>query len=342
MKRVGSGAIVNQAASLPSPAPQNQRSDRSSEGRSIAVTFDDLPLAAVGDDYNPGQMADLEFVNRKLLGALTKHDVTALGLVNGWKLHISGEREARTQLMKEWLVAGMQLGNHTYSHLHLSSVSLSEYKDDFLRGDAVLRALLFSGSKQPLYFRHPALDQGADVNTKMRFRDFIWNSRYQIAPVTVENADYRFNDVLGWALKYKEIGMANMVRDLYLSYTRDKLVYAEAASLAKFDREIPQVLLLHANWLNSEMLEDLLLMLLKRGYRFVALDAALSDPAYKTITETGFLLRDSYLCWEEEFRPSELNALPAEAPKPPSWITARFRTIRGASSRGEESVARKL
>jgi ketosteroid isomerase-like protein len=47
-----------------------------------------------------------------------------------------------------------------------------------------------------------------------------------------------------------------------------------------FDREIPQVLLLHANSLNADYLDILLDLLEDRGYRFVGLSEAVSDPAY--------------------------------------------------------------
>jgi len=43
---------------------------------------------------------------------------------------------------------------------------------------------------------------------------------------------------------------------------------------------VPQVLLLHANVLNADHFGALADMMTRRGYRFVALDRALADPAY--------------------------------------------------------------
>ena len=56
--------------------------------------------------------------------------------------------------------------------------------------------------------------------------------------------------------------------------------YFEQQSGALFGREIPQTLLIHANRLNSVVIDELLTMISARGYRFVELDAALADSAY--------------------------------------------------------------
>jgi hypothetical protein len=42
------------------------------------------------------------------------------------------------------------------------------------------------------------------------------------------------------------------------------------------------VLLVHANMLNADRFGDLAAMLARRGYRFIALDRALEDPAYRS------------------------------------------------------------
>ena len=49
---------------------------------------------------------------------------------------------------------------------------------------------------------------------------------------------------------------------------------------ATFEREIPQILLLHANEINGRLLGPMLELLAARGYRFVPLDEVLADPAY--------------------------------------------------------------
>ena len=48
-----------------------------------------------------------------------------------------------------------------------------------------------------------------------------------------------------------------------------------------FGREIAETLLIHANFINSEYIDDLALMFRKRGYKIVSLDEALKDDAYR-------------------------------------------------------------
>ena len=57
-----------------------------------------------------------------------------------------------------------------------------------------------------------------------------------------------------------------------------KFDYFERESKALFGREIPQVLLIHANSLNADAYPELARMMKARGYRFVPLGEALEDP----------------------------------------------------------------
>jgi hypothetical protein len=64
--------------------------------------------------------------------------------------------------------------------------------------------------------------------------------------------------------------------------------YYEQQSAALFGREIPQVLLLHANNINADHFGRLAQMYRRRGYAFIPLDQALRDPAYASAdTYTG-------------------------------------------------------
>lgn len=45
-------------------------------------------------------------------------------------------------------------------------------------------------------------------------------------------------------------------------------------------RQIPQILLIHANQLNADQMPELLAMFRAQGYSFITLTEALEDPAY--------------------------------------------------------------
>ena len=60
------------------------------------------------------------------------------------------------------------------------------------------------------------------------------------------------------------------------------LDYAEKQSQAVLGQDITQILWLRAGIATAGFMEDLLKMLQERGYRFVSLTEALSDPGFKT------------------------------------------------------------
>src|SRR5688500_3322784 len=75
--------------------------------RTMAVTFDDLPYVKFreGAYVVRGQAA-----TAKILNTLKKHKVIAVGFVNEHMLESAGDREARIELLRQWVKSGMTLG----------------------------------------------------------------------------------------------------------------------------------------------------------------------------------------------------------------------------------------
>src|SRR5688572_29174556 len=93
--------------------------------RAVAVTFDDLPATSAGAMVDDG--GNLEELTRQLLNAVSRFHIPAVGFVNEGKLFVGGAGadaiEGRTRLLQMWLDAGLELGNHTYSHPDLNKTS---------------------------------------------------------------------------------------------------------------------------------------------------------------------------------------------------------------------------
>src|SRR6184192_1285193 len=81
-------------------------------------------------------------VTKHLLQKIKSNSVPAIGFVNEGKLHRGSEMNARTALLRMWLEAGLELGNHTFSHINIDNVPLDAYEQDVVRGEAVLKMLL--------------------------------------------------------------------------------------------------------------------------------------------------------------------------------------------------------
>ena len=68
----------------------------------------------------------------------------------------------------------------------------------------------------------------------------------------------------------------------YIDYMERKLKYFEKQSNKLFGRNIRQILLLHANAINADFLNELAMMYERNNYKFVSLSKALEDKAYTT------------------------------------------------------------
>ena len=200
-------------------------------------------------------------------------------------------------------------------------MTLEQFEDDTLRGDVVARATLAENGRTVRYFRHPGFSEGSTPATEQAFEEFLQSHGYEIAPVSVEDADYQFNDVLDDARAHKDKQIALKTKALYIEHALAMFDYVEAQSLQRFDREIPQILLIHDNQINAETLNSLLTDLERRGYRFIFLEDALRDPAYAPESQSvGTRGRCYYMCWG-----------PPRGPHIPGWITTKFQAIRKAN-----------
>src|SRR5258708_9410704 len=92
--------------------------------------------------------------------------------------------------------------------------------------------------------------------------------------------DWAFAWVYDDAKKRADTALQQELVSAYLSYSAVVFDYEEKLSPDLIGYEPKQILLLHANQLEADHIGELLEMLRKRGYRFITLDDALSDPAY--------------------------------------------------------------
>ena len=162
-------------------------------------------------------------------------------------------------------------------------VPLAEYTTDVLRGERITRALADSVGRPLRWFRHPFLHTGRDLETRRGFEALLASHGYAVAPVTVDNYDYLFAAAYDRALDAPGAdSVRRAIADTYIAYMDTVLGFYEAQSRTLLGRDIPHVLLLHANALNADHLDRLLAMLLARGYRFAPLDEVVRDPAYRS------------------------------------------------------------
>ncbi len=327
---LATAAIVTAITATGRPFVKSMRADgaqtQAATQRTVAITIDDVPGALPYNDYDVGSLAKVEQINRDVTAELKAHHAWAIGFVNERKVQVPGERDARTALLQMWLERGLTLGNHTFTHFDFKDAGLMNYEDDTVRGDTVTRPLMKAAGQTEKYFRHPYLDTGPTADAKTAFEQFLKDRGYTIAPVTVEDADYLFNDVLAYAREKKDKKLAEKTQKAYLDYVTTSFDYEESESRKLFGREIPQVLLLHDDELNAENLEALLKRLEARGYKFVTLDEAMSDPAYAT---ANLYVGDAGISWIERWKIAFGQKVDIEkGPEPPDWAQKIFDQVR--------------
>jgi len=113
--------------------------------------------------------------------------------------------------------------------------------------------------------------------------------------------------------------VARRLRAAYLEYTRQEIEYYTNLHRQIFGHEIPHVMLLHANRLNADTIEQILKLFEQMKYRFVTLAEAQSDKAYQTpdtyITAYGPMW--GYR-WARDLNVKVDGRLEKE---PPAWVT---------------------
>jgi peptidoglycan/xylan/chitin deacetylase (PgdA/CDA1 family) len=260
-----------------SQEPVQENAQEPPARREIAITIDDLPFG--GPDLG---LPRVRAANAAILAALRREGVPAVGFVNEGRLYVAGEIDARTALLEEWLEAGEELGNHTFSHLSLQETPLPAFEEDVVRGETVTRWLLGRRGKTLRYFRHPFLRTGPTLETRKDFEGFLAARGYTVAPVTIENSDYVFSRVYSEAKTKGDAEGMRQTAEAYLRFTGAQLDFWEGVARTVLGRPVRHVLLLHDDEINADHLGEVLALLKRRGYRFVPLEEALRDEAYRS------------------------------------------------------------
>ena len=274
----------------------------------VAITIDDLPRG--GDGTADRGLEAVLAMTKKLLKPFRDEGLPVTGFVNEGR-DVDFGAEGLREVLDLWLDAGAELGNHSHSHLNINSVSLERFTADVTLGEPVVRAALAARGRELRWFRHPFLFTGPTPEIKAGLQAFLDDAGYVVAPVTFDNSDYMF------AALYRQPEYRERVRREYVPYMESVVASFEAASIALAGREFPQVLLLHANELNADLMPELLAMFRRRGYTFVTLDEALADDVYRLPED--YVGRGGF-SWIHRW--TRTKGLPIDAePEPPEWVS---------------------
>lgn len=236
------------------------------EEKEIAITIDDLPFVGSGSN-TPASLKRTQDRFMAIVKVLVDNEVPATGFV-------IGEAVAKNEwdLLHTFRNQGFALGNHTYTHKSLNNLSAEKYIADIDKADVSLAAVL----TEPKYFRYPYLAEGKGAK-KQKVFDYLASHQYTIAPVTIDSKDYEFNARF-YKIPYRKRAQSiPQFKKRYLAYIAKQTELAERRSKKVEGQPVKQILLLHANLLNSYCLEDIIELYKNKGYKFISLADALKE-----------------------------------------------------------------
>lgn len=274
----------------------------------IALTFDDLPALSIVRDQ-----AYIDDTNIMLLRGLKRHHFPAVGFVNEGKLG-EGQRDRQIANLRRWLEAGMELGNHTFSHESPNTLGAQAYIDDIVRGEPVTRALMRQYDRRLRWFRHPFLETGSPASVNHAINGWLSVHDYRVAPVTIDADDWEFAEPYDDAIARKDVEAQRRIKSEYLVYTKMRIGWSMASSRTLFGRDIAQVILLHCTRLNADTIDDLADLFRRLHLRPVSLSSAMRDRAYRT--PDAYVGKDG-IDWLERWSISLRKDLPEEGDEDP-------------------------
>jgi peptidoglycan/xylan/chitin deacetylase (PgdA/CDA1 family) len=244
----------------------------------VAITFDDLPL---NGDLPPG-VSRVQIARDTLAVLKARHMPPVYGFIVAEELE--GNPDA-AEALKIW-AAEEPFGSHTYSHMDLNANPAEAFEREIELNEPVLE--LLAGKEQHWHWlRYPFLHEGDTIEKRRAVRTYLRAHVYRVAQVTLDWEDYLWNSAYARCAAKND---APSIAWLKLSYLEIESSYLDLGrDLAKlvYGHDISHVLVLHLGAFSSTILPDALDLMLKKGFTFVTLQEAESDPVYEGDPDVG-------------------------------------------------------
>jgi peptidoglycan/xylan/chitin deacetylase (PgdA/CDA1 family) len=241
------------------------------ECQQIAITFDDLPAHSV---LPPGETR-MEIARAVVKALQDAHVPPTYGFVNGVRIE---ESPGDAEVLNVWRAAGNPLGNHTWSHMNLNDHALEDFESDVLRNEPVISTRMSTGDWR--WLRFPYLAEGDTAAKRNGARSFLQKHGYKIAAVTMSFGDYLWNEPYARCVAKNDAVSIQKLETTYLEAAASDADYRRQVSKTLFGHDIPYVLLMHIGAFDARMLPRLLALYKQKGFSFVSLEGAESDPFY--------------------------------------------------------------
>ncbi|MGD0548374.1 MAG: polysaccharide deacetylase family protein [Terracidiphilus sp.] len=263
-------AQTARAAGAP-PTVQAARGQRLAKHPVVALTFDDLPVAG----SLPQGQSRVQIASTLTAELKASHLKGVYGFVNAVNMEKNPDAQ---KALRIWVDAGMNIGNHTWSHPSLADSTVEAYEQEIARNEPVLAQ--YAGARDWRWFRYPFLAEGDTLEKRNAVRGWLREHGYRVAQVTLNFQDYEWNDAYGRCLAKSDEAAIAWLRRSYLESAAEYVKLEREEELIAFGHEIPNVMLLHGMAFTMLMLPELIEQLRKQGFRFELLAKVERDAAY--------------------------------------------------------------
>ena len=244
----------------------------------VAITFDDLPL---NGDLPPG-VTRVRIARDTLALLKARHAPPAYGFINANKLE--GNPDA-AEALKLW-AAAEPMGNHTYGHMDLNANPAEAFEREIDENEPALE-LLAGKDANWHWLRYPFLREGETVEKRRAVRAYLQAHGYRVAQVTLDWEDYLWNSAYARCAAKNDVQSIAWLKSSYLSIESSYLDLGRDLAKTVYGHDINHVLLLHLGAFSSTILPDALDLMQKKGFTFVTLEEAESEPVYDGDPDVG-------------------------------------------------------
>ena len=270
-------AVITASLSFNATKPVNVQSNAGD--RKLAIGFVSIPPL----DRTANPPKDSAATAKILIETLKSHKIPAIGFVQGSMIS-DGQKlyPVRAEIVKMWRDEGFEIGVGGYKHIGFYDTPYDEYIANAEKNLEVVGPILAQKDKKARYFSYPFLNTGRSADERDRFESWLGNHGLTPVKYTVDNQEWMYSYAYDMARNDNDIPTMTEIRVAFIKYMNEMFDHYEKYSQEMFGRDIAQTMVLTPSRLVADSAHDLFGMIEKRGYRFVAMDEALADPAFQT------------------------------------------------------------
>jgi beta-lactamase regulating signal transducer with metallopeptidase domain/peptidoglycan/xylan/chitin deacetylase (PgdA/CDA1 family) len=249
------------------------------KNRKLAVGFVSIPPL----DRSENPPKDSDATARLMIAKLTQYKVPAVGFVTGAAIS-DGEKlfPVRANIVRLWRDAGLEVGIGNFKHVWFYHTPYDEYVAGVEKNERTVRQILAEKNMPLRYFSYPYLNTGKTVEDRDRFEAWLQGRGLNSVKYTIDNNEWMYSYVYDMARNDNDLNTMTETRVAFMTYMSKMFDHYEAYSDGMFGRDISQTMVLTPSRLVADSFDDLFGMIQKRGYKFVTMDEAQADEAYKT------------------------------------------------------------